>query len=251
MAEEKQPNRPWKRQVPPLAPDWMSAQVDRLERGREEHLDSARKRQRETPREGDEAMQPGASSAAPASSASGQATELPSPVSLPPPVSVSEDMEAFRYVSLTPASFLPTRHLFMCAGRPIVVPCFIYSPTPPTFLLPSLSDAPKEAPQHNPMLWDCIGALSMQLLFGPMHHSEPLSISLNPFLFRAYCACIHLHPWSVRALLSGAGHEPRARERGRNGQLLWQQVPSSETGLCPGAKLQERADVQAAGDALR
>ena len=180
MAEEKQPNRPWKRQVPPLAPDWMSAQVDRLERGREEALDSARKRQRETPREGDEPMQPGGSSAAPASSASGQATELPSPVSLPPPVSVSEDMEAFRYVSLTPASFLPTRHLFMCAGRPIVVPCFIYSPTPPTFLLPSLSDAPKEAPQHNPMLWDCTGALSMQLLFGPMHHSEPLPISLNP-----------------------------------------------------------------------
>ena len=69
----------------------------------------------------------------------------------------------------------------MCAGRPMVVPCFVYSPTPPTFVMPSRSHAPKEAPQHNPMLWDCTGALSMQLLFGPRHHSEPLPISLNLF----------------------------------------------------------------------
>ena len=182
MAEEEPPPRPWKRPVAPLdslATSWMNAQNSRLEFARDEALDSARKRQKETPREGAEPMQGSASSAAAASSAAGQATELPSPVSLPPPV--SEDMAKFRYVSLTPASFLPSRHLFMCAGRPIVVPCFIYSPTPPTLLMPSLSDAPKEAPQHNPMLWDCTGALSMQLLFGPMHHSEPLPISLNPF----------------------------------------------------------------------
>ena len=237
MADDKQPTRPWKRVVAPvLAPDWMSASVVRLEEAREETLDSARKKQRETPREGDEEMAAASASAAAASSASGQPTELPSSVSLPPPV--SEDMRKFRYASLTPASFAPTRHLFMCAGRPMVVACFMYSPTPPSFLMPSLCDAPKEAPQHNPMVWDCTGALSMQLLFGPMHHSEPLPISLKPFFFRASCACIHLHPWSALALLSGARHEPRARERGRNGQLLWQQVPSGETGVCPGTQLQ-------------
>ena len=57
MADDKQPTRPWKRVVAPvLAPDWMSASVVRLEEAREETLDSARKRQRETPREGDEEM---------------------------------------------------------------------------------------------------------------------------------------------------------------------------------------------------
>ena len=226
MADDKQPTPPWKRQVNPLAPDWMEASVCRLEEARAETLDSARKRQRE----GDEEKPAAASSAAPASSASGQATELPSPVRLPP--QVSEDMRKFRYVSQTPASFSPTRHLFMCAGRPIVVPCFMYSPTPPTFLMPSLSDAPKKAPQRNPMVWDCTGALSMQLLFGLMHHSEPLPISLNPFLFRASCSGIHLHPWSVRALLSGAGHDSRARRREGNELVLWQQVPSGQTGVC-------------------
>ena len=195
MADDKQPTRPWKRVVTPLAPDWMSASVGRLEEARAETLDSARKRHRETPREGDEEMAAASESAAAASSASGQPTALPSSVSLPP--RVSEDMRKFRYVSMTSASFAPTGHLFMCAGRPMVVACFMYSPTPPSFLMRSLCDVPKEAPQHNPMVWDCTGALSMQLLGGPMHHSESLPMSLKPFFFRASCACIHLYPWSV------------------------------------------------------
>ena len=176
MADDKQPTRPWKREVYPLGPDWMSASVRRLEEARAETLDSARKRQRETPREGDEEMAAASASAAAATSASGQPTELPSSVSLPPPV--SEDMRKFRYASLTPASFAPTRHLFMRAGRPMVVACFMYSPTPPSFLMPSLCDAPRHAPQNNPMLWDCTGALAIFSCF-----SDPCLIrSLFPFL---------------------------------------------------------------------
>ena len=88
MAEEQQPTRPWKRSVVPvLAPDWMTASVVRLEQAREETLDSARKRQRETPREDDEEMPAAAASSAAASSATGQPTELPSgSESLPPPM---------------------------------------------------------------------------------------------------------------------------------------------------------------------
>ena len=164
MADDE-PTRPWKREVNPiLTPAWMEASVERLEEAREEILlEMARKKQRETPREGDEERPEASEEMAAASSASGQPTARPSSASLPP--QVSDDMAKFRYASMTPASFMPTRHLFMCAGRPMVVACFMYSPTPPSFLTPSLCDAPKEAPQHNPMVWDCTGALSMQLFF--------------------------------------------------------------------------------------
>ena len=175
MADDR-PNetRPTGRMPLAMGPDWMSASAARLEEAREETLDSARKRQR-TPRAGDEEMAAASSSAAAASSASGQPTVS---VSLPPPTtSIAEDMKKFRYASLTPAAFLPTRHLFMCAGRPMVVGSFMYSPTTPSFL--------KEAPQHNPMVWDCTGALSMQMLFGPMHHSKPLPNSLKAFSFQS------------------------------------------------------------------
>lgn len=115
-SEEQQPNRAWKRQVEPLGPDWMKASVGRLEETRAETMDSARKRQRE------------AESASPAaeSSGSGLQSTLLSQESVPPPV--AEDMRRFRHVTMTPASFIPQRHLFMCAGRPMVVPCFMYSP---------------------------------------------------------------------------------------------------------------------------
>ena len=95
----------------------MNASVVRMEEERDEALDSARKKQRETP-EGDEEMP------AAAASASGQPSE-----SLPPPISedrLSEDMRNFRYASMTPASFAPTKHLFMCCGRPMVVASFMY-----------------------------------------------------------------------------------------------------------------------------
>ena len=170
--------RPTGRRPLPLGPDWMSASVARLEEAREETLDSARKRQR-TPRAGDVDMAAASSSAAAASSVSLPPPAPPQPTVTPPPSNTSpaEDMKKFRYASLTPAAFLPTRHLFMCAGRPMVVGSFMYSPTTPSFL--------KEAPQHNPMVWDCTGALSMQMLFGPMHHSKPLPNSLKAFSFQS------------------------------------------------------------------
>ena len=116
MSEEQQPQRPWKRQVEPLGPEWMKASVGRLEEVRAETLDSARKRQREA-----EEAEPAAESAA-----SGVPAEYPSQKCLPP--SVAADMRRFRHLTMTPASFVPQRHLFMCAGRPMVVPCFMYSP---------------------------------------------------------------------------------------------------------------------------
>ena len=180
MADDE-PANPWRREVPSiLTPAWMEASVSRLEEAREEILqEMARKKHRETPREGDQEVKEEIEEMPAASSASGSASQLGSSVSLPP--QVSEDMAKFRYASMTPASFMPTRHLFMCAGRPMVVACFMYLLTPPSFLRPSVCDAPKEAPQHNPMVWDCTGALSMQLFFGPLHLSEPLPISVKPF----------------------------------------------------------------------
>ena len=119
MSEEQPPpNREWKRKVEPLGPDWMKASVERMEESRAETLDSARKRQRD------------AQTASPAAESSGSVSLLQetllSQESLPPPL--SEDMRTFRHVTMTPASFMPQRHLFMCAGRPMVVPCFMYSP---------------------------------------------------------------------------------------------------------------------------
>ena len=189
MSEEQQPNRAWKRQVVPCGPEWMTASVARLEETRAETLDSARKRQREA-----ESAEPAAES-----SGSGLQTTLLSQESLPPPV--AEDVRRFRHVTMTPASFIPQRHLFMCAGRPMVVPCFMYSPTPPSFLMPSLCDAPKEAPQHNPMVWDCTGALSMHLLLRPMHHSKPLPNSLRPFSFQSLLCVYSFTPMKCTAFV--------------------------------------------------
>ena len=116
MSQEQPPNPEWKRQVVPCGPDWMAASVVRLEERRAETLDSARKSQREAE-----------SSGAPAqSSGSGLQNTLNSQESIAP--TVVEDMRHFRHMTMTPASFVPQRHLYMCAGRPIVVPCFMYSP---------------------------------------------------------------------------------------------------------------------------
>ena len=116
MSSQEQPPEEWKRQVVPCGPDWMAASCARLEETRAEVLDSARKRQREAE-----------SSGAPAqSSGSGLQNTLNSQESIAP--TVVEDMRHFRHMTMTPASFVPQRHLYMCAGRPIVVPCFMYSP---------------------------------------------------------------------------------------------------------------------------
>ena len=57
--------------------------------------------------------------------------------SLPPPMRPDEDMKMFRHASMTPASFFPQRHVYMCCGRPMVVPCWMLSllGTPPTILI--------------------------------------------------------------------------------------------------------------------
>ena len=104
MADDPDPNKkPWKRQVfPILTPDWMTASVVRMEEAREETLDSARKRQRDTPREEDEEMPPVGAYVAQATASSGEPTASGS-TSEPP--SVAEDMRNFRYASMTPASF--------------------------------------------------------------------------------------------------------------------------------------------------
>jgi hypothetical protein len=42
----------------------------------------------------------------------------------PPPNNIAADMKRFRMATMTPASFVPQRHVCICVGRPIVVPCF-------------------------------------------------------------------------------------------------------------------------------
>ena len=115
----------WKRQVYPICtPAWMTAQVVRLEEEREETLDSARKKQRASPRgEEDEEAPPVGVYVAQAAAASGEPTASGS---ADEPPSVPEDMHKFRYASMTPASFQVSRHLYMCSGRPMVVPCLMY-----------------------------------------------------------------------------------------------------------------------------
>ena len=107
MSHNKISQSEWKRQVVPCGPMSMAASCARLEETGAETLDSARKGQRE------------AESSEPAES-SGSAVQSGAP-------SVHEDMRDFRYRTMTPASLVHLRWSF-CAGRPIVVPCFMYSP---------------------------------------------------------------------------------------------------------------------------
>ena len=232
MSEEQQPNRAWKRQVVPCGPEWMTASVARLEETRAETLDSARKRQREA-----ESAEPAAES-----SGSGLQTTLLSQESLPPPV--AEDMRRFRHVTMTPASFIPQRHLFMCAGRPMVVPCFMYSPHLQPFSCQVSVMLPGTRHRIIPCYGIVLGRLQSSVAFRTHASFGASSHFFEPIFFRAYCACIHLHPWSVRALLPGARHEPRSDEGGRNEQLLWEQVLSCSTGVLAGVQLQGQPDVQ-------
>ena len=174
MADDDETANPWKREVPSiLTPAWMEASVSRLEEAREEILqEMARKKHRETPREGAVEVKEEIEETPAASSASGSASQVRSSVSLPP--QVSEDMAKFRYATMTPASFMPTRHLFMCAGRPMVVACFMYSPTPPSFLTPCLCDAPKEVHSLSPWYGILLGRFQC-------------SCFSDPCIFRSLC----------------------------------------------------------------
>lgn len=97
-------SQPWRRKVEPECPPWMEESVERLEKKRAEYMTANQKRQLAI-----------ADEPAGASSSSGLHE------SLPPPVDWHEDMKRFRHASMTPASFAPTRHLYMCCGRPMVV----------------------------------------------------------------------------------------------------------------------------------
>ena len=126
MLEDEQPQQQqpqWKRVVTPNSPVWMRESCARLEEARAEALET-RKRQR-------------AAAAAAASSADVPPWRRPKPESLPP----QTDMRHFRMLTMTPASFVPQKHLFMCIGRPMVVPCLMYLPTPPSFLIRNQSEA--------------------------------------------------------------------------------------------------------------
>ena len=122
--ENKKKQQPaWKRQVIPNSPAWMSESCARLEEARAEALET-RKRQR-------------AAAAAASSSSDVPPRRRPKPESLPP----QTDMRNCRMLSMTPASFVPQKHLFMGIGRLMVVPCFMYLPTPPSFLIRNQSEA--------------------------------------------------------------------------------------------------------------
>ena len=125
MADDENPKKkPWKRQVTPhLTPAWMTASVARMEEERVETLDSARKKQRNTEGEEDEPATRVGVYVAQAAAVLGEPTASSS-ASEPP--TIAEDMRKFRYASMTPASFQAARHLFMCVGRPFVVPCLMY-----------------------------------------------------------------------------------------------------------------------------
>ena len=245
MSQEQPPNPEWKRQVVPCGPDWMAASVVRLEERRAETLDSARKSQREAE-----------SSGAPAqSSGSGLQNTLNSQESIAP--TVVEDMRHFRHMTMTPASFVPQRHLYMCAGRPIVVPCFMYSPHLQPFscqVSVTLRDTRHRIiPCYGtvPCYGIVLGRLQSSVAFRTHASFGAPSHFFEPIFFKVYCACIHLHPWSLWALLSGAHHEPRQVQGAANEQLFWEQVLSSSTGLHAGAQLHRRPAVQATGIPLR
>ena len=228
---QKQPSQSeWKRQVVPHGPMWMAASCARLEETRAETLESARKRQKE------------AESSEPAES-SGSAVQSGAP-------SVHEDMRDFRYRTMTPASFVPQRHLFICAGRPIVVPCFMYSP----HLQPFSCQVSVTLRNTRHRIIPCHGTVPCYgIVLGRVPSSDAFRTHASfgvpspffaPIFFKVYCACIHLHPWSLGALLSGAHHEPRKVQGVADDQLFCEEILSSPTDLHAGAQLQSRSAVQ-------
>ena len=230
MSHNKISQSEWKRQVVPSGPMSMAASCARLEETGAETLDSARKGQRE------------AESSEPAES-SGSAVQSGGP-------SVHEDMRDFRYRTMTPASFVPQRHLFICAGRPMVVPCFMYSP----HLQPFSCQVSVTLRNTRHRIIPCHGTVPCYgIVLGRVPSSDAFRTHASfgvpspffaPIFFKVYCACIHLHPWSLGALLSGAHHEPRKVQGAADDQLFWEEILSSPTDLHAGAQLQSRSAVQ-------
>ena len=120
----------------------MSESVERLEVKRKDALDENWKWQRHQWIEdsgGDEVAEE--SLPPPGDSARGHGSGQHAPGSYAEDVSRPDDMKAFRHAGLTPASFAPARHLFMCCGRPIVVRLLMTVSPPPAFLITTRFDA--------------------------------------------------------------------------------------------------------------
>ena len=127
----------------------------------------------------------GASSSAAGASAASRLQE-----SLPPPREA--DVKTFRHAAMTPASFAPARHIYMCCGRPMVVRCLRYSPRPPPFLITSLCDASKTG-GICPICLGMFSGASCLCVFAAMRHSEPTACFFTPRIIiyphRAYRPC--------------------------------------------------------------
>ena len=95
------------------------------------------------------------------------------PLSRPLDVGRPEDMDTFRHATLTPASFAPARHLFMCCGRPIVVHLLLTFRPPPPFLIATGFGALKIGGIRLICFDLCSGASYFLLVFGPIHPPEP------------------------------------------------------------------------------
>ena len=229
MSHNKISQSEWKRQVVPCGPMSMAASCARLEETGAETLDSAREGQRE------------AESSEPAES-SGSAVQSGAP-------SVHEDMRDFRYRTMTPASLVHLRWSF-CAGRPIVVPCFMYSP----HLQPFSCQVSVTLRNTRHRIIPCHGTVPCYgIVLGRVPSSDAFRTHASfgvpspffaPIFFKVYCACIHLHPWSLGALLSGAHHEPRKVQGAADDQLFWEEILSSPTDLHAGAQPQSRSAVR-------
>ena len=133
----------------------------------------------------------GASSSAAGASAASRLQE-----SLPPPREA--DMKTFRHAAMTPASFAPARHNYMCCGRPMVVRWLMYSPRPPPFLITSLCDASKIG-GICPVCLGMFSGASCLLRF----RSHATSRAYRLFFHTAYN---HLPSWGLPALLTFTFH---------------------------------------------
>ena len=114
----------------------MGESVERLERKKRDAIEANWRRQRGVLDEDSGAEGAAGESLPPPGASSGGDTEVgPAPPSPPHDVSRPEDMATFRHATITPASFAPARHLFMCCGRPIVVHLLLTFRPPPPFLI--------------------------------------------------------------------------------------------------------------------
>ena len=175
MSEE--PARPWARQVEPKCPEWMTDSMNRLEMKRQDAIEDNRKRlqgglDEDTGAEGaaGESLPPRGGSS------SGHTADLPAPPSPPEDVGRPEDMNTFRHATMTPASFAPARHLFMCCGRPIVVHLLLtFRPSPP-FLIATGFGALKIGAF---VLFALISSQALLVFFGFRSHASSRAFRLT------------------------------------------------------------------------